>query len=153
MWKDDRCVAFLSINPLADGHVLVVPRQEVDHWIDADPDLLAHLVIVAQVIGQALDEEFGRARVGLRSSGWRCPTSTSTWSPFDRMGDSTSPRPTLRPTRRTWTRSPTASGQPSAGPATPRSRSAPCRSGPTVKLGTCERVRKVAVGYVRPGDG
>ena len=32
--EDDRCVAFLSINPLADGHVLVVPRDEVDHWVD-----------------------------------------------------------------------------------------------------------------------
>ena len=32
--EDDKCVAFLSINPLADGHVLVVPRDEVDHWVD-----------------------------------------------------------------------------------------------------------------------
>ncbi len=53
VWKDDRCVAFLSINPLAPGHTLVVPREEVDHWIDLDPALTAHIMGVAQVIGQA----------------------------------------------------------------------------------------------------
>ena len=36
VWRDDRCVAFLSINPLNPGHALVVPRQEVDHWLDLD---------------------------------------------------------------------------------------------------------------------
>ena len=41
--RDDRCVAFMSINPLARGHVLVVPIEEVDHWIDAPADLVAHL--------------------------------------------------------------------------------------------------------------
>ena len=37
VWRDDQCVAFMSINPMATGHVLVVPIDEVDHWIDA-PD-------------------------------------------------------------------------------------------------------------------
>ncbi len=35
VWKDDRCVVFLSNRPLRPGHSLVVPRQEIDHWIDA----------------------------------------------------------------------------------------------------------------------
>src|SRR4051794_20995574 len=42
VYRDDRCVAFLSINPLQPGHTLVVPIEEVDHWIDADPALNAH---------------------------------------------------------------------------------------------------------------
>ena len=46
--RDDRCVAFLSINPLQPGHTLVVPIAEVDHWIDLDPDLAAHLMTVSQ---------------------------------------------------------------------------------------------------------
>jgi len=37
VWRDDRCVAFLSINPMHPGHTLVVPREEVDHWIDVVP--------------------------------------------------------------------------------------------------------------------
>ena len=45
VWRDDRCVAFLSINPLSPGHTLVVPRVEVDHWLDLDDDLVAHLML------------------------------------------------------------------------------------------------------------
>ena len=40
IWQDTRCVAFLSIAPLAYGHTLVVPRQEIDRWTDADAELL-----------------------------------------------------------------------------------------------------------------
>ncbi len=39
VWKDDLCVAFLSIAPLGPGHTLVVPRAEVDHWLDLDPEM------------------------------------------------------------------------------------------------------------------
>jgi histidine triad (HIT) family protein len=51
VWRDDRCVVFLSINPLAPGHALVVPSEEHDHWIDAPPELNA-TCSRAQVIGQ-----------------------------------------------------------------------------------------------------
>jgi histidine triad (HIT) family protein len=87
VWRDDLCVAFLSINPLADGHVLVVPREEVDHWTDADPELLAHLTRVAQVIGQALHGEFGRARVALTIVGLEVPHLHIHVVPIDRMSD------------------------------------------------------------------
>ena len=73
VWKDDRAVAFLSINPLADGHVLVVPRDEVDHWIDADPALLAHLMEVSRVIGEALQRAYRPARVGMMIAGLEVP--------------------------------------------------------------------------------
>ena len=53
VWSDDAAVAFLSINPLGPGHTLVVSRAEVDHWVDADAELLAHLTTVAQSIGTA----------------------------------------------------------------------------------------------------
>ena len=49
VWRDDQCVAFLSINPLAPGHTLVVPIEEIDHWVDAPPELNAHLFDVAQI--------------------------------------------------------------------------------------------------------
>ncbi len=65
VWKDEHCVAFLSINPLQPGHVLVVPRAEVDHWIDLEADLAAHLMTVSRAIGRALDRGFGAEKVGL----------------------------------------------------------------------------------------
>ena len=73
VWRDDRCVAFLSINPLAPGHPLVVPIAEVDHWIDLDPDLAAHLFDVARRIGQAQQRAFSPARVGLVIAGYEVP--------------------------------------------------------------------------------
>ena len=70
VWKDDEVVAFLSIGPLADGHALVVPRQEVDRWTDAPADLLQKLMAVAQTIGKAQVEAFGAARAGLIIAGF-----------------------------------------------------------------------------------
>ena len=46
VWRDDRCVAILSIAPMRPGHTLVVPIAEVDKWTELDPDLAAHLIEV-----------------------------------------------------------------------------------------------------------
>jgi histidine triad (HIT) family protein len=73
VWRDDRCVAFLTIAPLATGHVLVVPRAEVDHWVDLDPADVAHLFEVAQVIGQAQMAAFAPARIGVIVAGMEVP--------------------------------------------------------------------------------
>jgi diadenosine tetraphosphate (Ap4A) HIT family hydrolase len=73
VWRDDRCVAFLSINPMAHGHVLVVPIAEVDHWIDLSPDDLAHLMDVSHVIGQAQQTAFAPERIGLIVAGYEVP--------------------------------------------------------------------------------
>lgn len=71
--RDDLCVAFLTIAPLTTGHVLVVPVDEVDHWVDLDSELAAHLMTVAQRIGRALRVSYGRARVGLVIAGLEVP--------------------------------------------------------------------------------
>lgn len=73
VWKDSRCVAFLSINPLAPGHTLVVPRREVDQWLDLEPEESAHLYGVARVIGLAQREAFPCERVGLIVAGFEVP--------------------------------------------------------------------------------
>ena len=73
VWRDDRCVAFLSINPMAPGHTLVVPVEEIDHWIDAPPDLNLHLFAVAHEIGRAQQRAFGCTRVGLIVAGYEVP--------------------------------------------------------------------------------
>jgi histidine triad (HIT) family protein len=73
VWRDDRCVAFLSIAPMKPGHTLVVPIEEVDHWIDLDPDLTRHLFTVAQTIGKAQDRAFSPRRVGVLVVGDEVP--------------------------------------------------------------------------------
>lgn len=73
VYRDDRCVAFLSINPLQPGHALVVPIAEVDHWIDLDPDLAAHLMRAAQHVARAAQQAFSPLRVGLMIAGLEVP--------------------------------------------------------------------------------
>ena len=73
VWRDDRCVAFLSINPLRHGHALVVPVVEVDHWLDLDAELNSHLMAVSQKIGQAQMAAFSPTRVGLMIAGLEVP--------------------------------------------------------------------------------
>ncbi|MCQ9163325.1 MULTISPECIES: HIT family protein [unclassified Arthrobacter] len=70
VWKDETCVSFLTIGPLTDGHVLVVPREEVDKWTDASPELVGHLMGVSQTIGQAQLAAFGAPRAGLIVAGF-----------------------------------------------------------------------------------
>ena len=73
VWRDDRCVAFMSINPLQRGHTLVVPIEEVDHWLDADADLSAHLFDVSRTISAAIAAAFGPEKVGLMIAGLEVP--------------------------------------------------------------------------------
>ncbi len=71
--RDDRCVAFLSINPLQPGHTLVVPVEEVDHWVDASPELNAHLMTVAHAVARAQQALFSPVKVGLMIAGLEVP--------------------------------------------------------------------------------
>lgn len=73
VWSDDRAVGFLSISPLGPGHTLVVPRAEVDHWVDADAGLLAHLTAVSHAIGAAVRTIWQPPRVGLIVAGFEVP--------------------------------------------------------------------------------
>ena len=73
VWKDDRCVVFLSNRPLRPGHSLVVPRQEIDHWLDLDASLLCHLSETAQAIGRAQMDGFHPERIGVMLAGLEVP--------------------------------------------------------------------------------
>ena len=87
VWKDDVCVAFLSINPLRAGHTLVVPRAEVDHWLDLAPEVNAHLVRVAQQIGAAQMRAFQPTRIGLMIAGLEVPHTHLHVVPLDDVHD------------------------------------------------------------------
>jgi histidine triad (HIT) family protein len=73
VWRDDRAVAFLTIAPITHGHTLVVPIEEVDHWLDLSPDLAAHLTEVARQVGLAQMQAFSARRVGLIVAGLEVP--------------------------------------------------------------------------------
>jgi histidine triad (HIT) family protein len=73
VWRDDEVVAFLTINPITPGHPLVVPRVEVDHWLDLDEATAERCMAVAQVIGKAQMAAFSPTRIGLIIAGLEVP--------------------------------------------------------------------------------
>jgi diadenosine tetraphosphate (Ap4A) HIT family hydrolase len=87
VWRDDRVVAFLTIAPLRPGHTLVVPREEIEHWVDLEPDLLAHLTSVSQAIGKAIDGAFHPTKVGMMIAGLEVPHVHLHVVPIDTVHD------------------------------------------------------------------
>jgi histidine triad (HIT) family protein len=73
VWRDEHCVVFMSINPMAAGHALVVPIEEIDHWMDAPPSLTAHLFAVTRTIGEAQRAAFSPERIGVIVAGYEVP--------------------------------------------------------------------------------
>ena len=87
VWRDELCAVFMSIAPLRRGQLLVVPRVEVDHWIDLQPAIAAHLMGVAQIVGRAQQAAFAPLRVGLMIAGFEVPHVHVHVVPVDGMRD------------------------------------------------------------------
>ena len=87
IWRDNKCVAFMSINPMSYGHALVVPIAEVDHWVDLEPDLSQHLFAVAHHISKAQHAAFSPERVGLIIAGYEVPHTHIHVLPTNEMSD------------------------------------------------------------------
>ena len=63
--EDDKYFAFLDINPLAKGHTLVIPKQEVDYYFDLDDDTLAGMTIFAKRVAHKIKEQTGCKKVAM----------------------------------------------------------------------------------------
>ena len=87
VWKDDLAVAFMSIAPLKPGHTLVVPRAEIDHWVDLEPAAMQHLAGVAHAVGKAIQSGFNPVKVGSTILGLEVAHVhihvVPIWTPFD----------------------------------------------------------------------
>ena len=87
VWQDEQAVAILTIQPIRQGHVLVIPRQEIDQWSDLPLDLAAHLVQVSHKIANALKVAYPATRVGLMIAGLEVPHTHIHLVPMDSMND------------------------------------------------------------------
>ena len=97
LWRDDAVVAFLTIEPIRPGHALVVPIEEVDHWIDLDPALAARCFQVAQAVGRAQQRAFRPRRIGLAIVGIEVPHVHLHSVPIESIGDLDFARADRRP--------------------------------------------------------
>jgi diadenosine tetraphosphate (Ap4A) HIT family hydrolase len=73
VYEDDEVVAFLTIQPMTQGHTLVVPRAEIDQWQDIDKAVFGQIMAVAQLIGKAVSRAFDADRAGVIIAGLEVP--------------------------------------------------------------------------------
>ena len=71
--EDKDYYAFLDINPLAEGHTLVIPKQETDYIFDLDDKSLAGMMVFAKKIAWAIDKTMPCKRVGIAVLGLEVP--------------------------------------------------------------------------------
>ena len=87
VYKDDDVVAFLTINPVAPGHTLVVPIKEVEHWIDLDEDTLQKLNSASQKVGKAIYRAFPCEKIASQIIGLEVPHVHIHLIPINHMDD------------------------------------------------------------------
>lgn len=93
--EDENYYAFLDINPLAEGHTLVVPKKEVDYLFDLDERELAGLMVFAQKVAHRIREAVPCKRVGVAVIGLDVPHAHIHLVPISEGGDLDFRRPKL----------------------------------------------------------
>ena len=88
-------LAFLDINPLAEGHVLVIPKKEVDYLFDMEDDLYAGLQIFAKIVATGLKKAIPCKRIGVAVIGLEVPHTHIHLIPMNRVDDLNFARPKL----------------------------------------------------------
>ena len=97
--EDDKYLAFLDINPLVAGHVLVIPKQEVDYIFDLDDETYAGLHAFAKKVALGLKKAIQCKRVGVAVIGLEVPHAHIHLVPMNAMGDINFSRTKLNPSK------------------------------------------------------
>ncbi|NWN83617.1 MAG: HIT family protein [Halomonas sp.] len=85
--EDDQCAVIMTIQPMRPGHVLVIPRDEIDHWDDLPEPLYQHLMTVSRRLAKAIKKAFPCQRVGMLVVGLEVPHVHIHLTPLDAMSD------------------------------------------------------------------
>ncbi len=94
--EDDRYFAFLDINPLREGHTLVVPKQETDYIFDLDDDTVAGMMVFSKKIAAAIQEAIPCKRIGVAILGLEVPHAHIHLVPMNSMEDVNFRNPKLK---------------------------------------------------------
>ncbi|CAN5475479.1 HIT family protein [soil metagenome] len=93
--ESDDFLAFLDINPLAEGHVLVIPKKEVDYIFDLEDDIYTELHIFAKIVAQGLRKAIACKRIGVAVIGLEVPHAHIHLIPMNNVSDLNFSRPKL----------------------------------------------------------
>jgi histidine triad (HIT) family protein len=96
--EEDRFIAFLDVMPLVHGHVLVVPKKEVDYIFDLDDADLGDMMVFAKKVASALRKAVKCRRIGVSVIGLEVPHTHVHLVPMDSADDLNFTRPKLKPT-------------------------------------------------------
>jgi histidine triad (HIT) family protein len=102
--ETDKFLAFLDISPLALGHTLVIPKQEVDYIFNLEDDLLAELNIFAKKIAKAVEKSIECKRIGVAVIGLEVPHTHIHLVPINNIGDLNFANPKLSPNQEELTK-------------------------------------------------
>ncbi|CAM4129431.1 histidine triad (HIT) family protein [Pedobacter westerhofensis] len=91
-------LAFLDINPLTMGHVLVIPKKEVDYIFDMDDESYFGLTLFAKIVSAGVKKAFPCIKVGMAVIGLEVPHAHIHLIPLNTMDDINFSRPKLHPT-------------------------------------------------------
>jgi histidine triad (HIT) family protein len=93
--ETDNCYAFLDINPLAEGHVLVIPKEEVDYLFDVEDDLYTDLMLFSKKVAKAIKKVIPCERIGVAVIGLEVPHAHVHLVPINNVHDIDFSRPKL----------------------------------------------------------
>ncbi|MDX2359876.1 MAG: HIT family protein [Crocinitomicaceae bacterium] len=85
--ESDKFLAFLDIMPLREGHVLVIPKEEVDYIFDVEDNLLGEMMIFAKGVAKKIERVFPCNRIGVTVIGLEVPHAHIHLIPIDRLTD------------------------------------------------------------------
>jgi len=94
--EDDHFFAFLDIFPIAEGHVLIVPRQETDKFFDVSNEYLARWLLFAKPIAKAIEQSFPCNRCGVSVIGLEVPHAHMHLVPINSSNDLNFTKPKLK---------------------------------------------------------
>lgn len=97
--ENEKFFAFLDINPLVEGHTLVIPKLEVDKFLDMPDDYLSEILLFAKPIATAIEKSFPCNRCGLSVVGLEVPHAHLHLIPLNTMNDINFTRKKLSPTQ------------------------------------------------------
>ncbi|PCJ89482.1 MAG: HIT family protein [Flavobacteriales bacterium] len=90
------CLAFLDIFPLAEGHTLIIPKQEIDYIFDLDDELLSGLHIFSKKVAKAIEKTVDCKRIGTAVVGFEVPHAHLHLIPINNIQDLSFDRPKLK---------------------------------------------------------
>ncbi len=87
IYEDEQTCAFLNIRPQVKGHILIVPKIEVDHWDDVPEEYFNHMWRTAQFVAKIMKEKLGCSRVGIMVVGFEIPHAHIHLIPSESIAD------------------------------------------------------------------